>query len=77
MRRALAFACAEGMLGCALWVLAQHSESLACTGVAYWVAFDAFGVVAGVYGKLIEAGAGQGSLRLPYGWVFRSEAGGG
>ncbi|KIM28162.1 hypothetical protein M408DRAFT_329541 [Serendipita vermifera MAFF 305830] len=67
LRRAIVFGTLEGALACALWVLAQHYESLACTGVAYWVAFDAFGVAAGVYGRMIEAGAGQGSLRLPYG----------
>lgn len=71
MRNALIFGFVEGALGCALWVLAQHYESLACTGMAYWIAFDAFGVGIGVYGKMIEAGAGQGSLRLPYGCVFR------
>jgi len=61
------FAAIEGAVGCALWVLGQHYESLACAGLAYWVTFDAVGVALGVYGRLVDSGAGGGSLRLPYG----------
>ncbi|CAG8644454.1 1073_t:CDS:2, partial [Acaulospora colombiana] len=67
MRNSLAFASLETLLGCVLWVMGQHAESLACTGLAYWIVFDALGVGLGVYGRLVEAGVGQGSLRLPYG----------
>ena len=67
MRYGLMFAVVEAAVGCGLWVLGSHYESLACSGLAYWVAFDAFGVGLGVYGRLVDAGAGGGSLRLPYG----------
>jgi hypothetical protein len=70
MRNSLAFASLETLLGCVLWVMGQHSESLACTGLAYWIVFDALGVGLGVYGRFIDSGAGQGSLRLPYGSVI-------
>jgi hypothetical protein len=67
MRHGLMFSLAEGIIGCGLWVIAQHIESLACAGLAYWVVFDAIGVALGVYGRLVDAGTGGGSLRLPYG----------
>ncbi|PVF92562.1 hypothetical protein CPB86DRAFT_819543 [Serendipita vermifera] len=67
LRNSLAFASLEVLLGCILWIMGQHAESLACTGLAYWIVFDALGVGLGVYGRLVDAGAGQGSLRLPYG----------
>lgn len=51
-----------------LWMSGQQSGSLGCTGLGYWVVFDALGVAIGVYGELIRMG-GQESLRLPYGCV--------
>ena len=34
-------------LGASLWVCGQQIGSLACTGLGYWVVFDAFGVMLG------------------------------
>ena len=34
----------EGILGAAVWVSGQQTGSLSCTGLGYWVVFDAFGV---------------------------------
>ncbi|KAG8807864.1 hypothetical protein FRC17_004229 [Serendipita sp. 399] len=67
MRNGLVFGVFEGVIGCALWVMGQHAESLACTGLAYWVVFDALGAMLGIYGKLVDAGAASGSLKRPYG----------
>ncbi|KAG8761331.1 hypothetical protein FRC14_004736 [Serendipita sp. 396] len=67
MRNGLVLGVVECLIGCALWVIAQHVESLACAGLAYWVVFDALGAILGIYGKLIDSGAGLGSLKQPYG----------
>ncbi|CAG7850191.1 SubName: Full=Uncharacterized protein {ECO:0000313/EMBL:CCA72250.1} [Serendipita indica DSM 11827] len=67
LRQGLVFSVAEGTVGCLLWILGQHAESLACTALAYWVVFDALGAALGVYGRLVDAGASGGSLKLPYG----------
>lgn len=31
-------------LGAAIWVEGQQAGSLGCTGLGYWVVFDAFGM---------------------------------
>ncbi|KAJ3477212.1 hypothetical protein NLI96_g10625 [Meripilus lineatus] len=39
--------CWQFILGAALWVSGQQIGSLGCTGLGYWVVFDAFGVALG------------------------------
>ncbi|THU81858.1 hypothetical protein K435DRAFT_831774 [Dendrothele bispora CBS 962.96] len=41
---ALAWTVTQFMLGAWMWVAGQQIGSLSCTGVGYWVVFDAFGV---------------------------------
>ncbi|TRM67133.1 hypothetical protein BD626DRAFT_397094 [Schizophyllum amplum] len=41
---AAAIATAQFVLGAWLWVAGQQVGSLACTGLGYWIVFDAFGV---------------------------------
>lgn len=41
---ALVVSVAQFMLGAAIWVQGQQVGSLGCTGLGYWVVFDAFGV---------------------------------
>ncbi|KAI5828089.1 hypothetical protein K523DRAFT_245355 [Schizophyllum commune Tattone D] len=41
---AAAIAAAQFVLGAWLWVAGQQVGSLACTGLGYWIVFDAFGV---------------------------------
>jgi hypothetical protein len=70
-------AAASGMgqflLGAWLWVCGQQIGSLACTGLGYWVVFDAFGVGLGsVLPSWLGFGLGQGEkgkerIRRPYG----------
>ncbi|KAG8687754.1 hypothetical protein FRC08_011790 [Ceratobasidium sp. 394] len=56
------------MVGAAMWVAGQRKGSLACTGLGYWVVFDAMGVAMGVVGhELREGDAVGGSARLPFG----------
>ncbi|PPQ79017.1 hypothetical protein CVT25_002326 [Psilocybe cyanescens] len=57
---AAAAACAgQFVLGAWLWVVGQQVGSLACTGLGYWVVFDAFGVaLAGVVPGWLASGAG-------------------
>lgn len=43
----VAAALAQFFMGAWLWVAAQRIGSLACTGLGYWVVFDAFGVALG------------------------------
>jgi hypothetical protein len=71
-------------LGAWLWVSGQQIGSLACTGLGYWVVFDAIGIwIAGGMGGLIgrrlggetaEGGKDKkgGSVRRPFGYVVRS-----
>ncbi len=57
-------------LGASLWVRGQQIGSLACTGLGYWVVFDAFGVILGevVPGWLASSNPkGSSSIRRPYG----------
>ncbi|KAF8508714.1 hypothetical protein BU17DRAFT_77911 [Hysterangium stoloniferum] len=56
-------------LGALLWVRGQQTGSLACTGLGYWVVFDAFGVMCGqlvpsyLAGKVLVASM-YGAARL-------------
>ena len=42
---ALSFGALQFFLGALVWVEGQKSGSLSCTGLGYWVVFDAFGVI--------------------------------
>lgn len=42
---AVAASICEFLLGASLWVSGQQTGSLSCTGLGYWVIFDAFGVI--------------------------------
>ena len=72
-RTPLPFLCTllQFLLGAYLWVTGQSIGSLSCTGLGYWVVFDAFGVGqgAGVLGAAL-ARTGKGGVRRPYGYVF-------
>ncbi|KZP06057.1 hypothetical protein FIBSPDRAFT_886239 [Athelia psychrophila] len=58
-------------LGAYLWVTGQQIGSLSCTGLGYWVVFDAFGV--GIGGGVLSAYLGlhrgpvKGNLKRAYG----------
>lgn len=57
-------------LGASLWVRGQRIGSLACTGLGYWVVFDAFGVaLSEVVPVWLDSGHknGREKLRRPYG----------
>ena len=62
---ARAVAAGQFVLGASLWVSGQQIGSLACTGLGYWVVFDAFGV--GLRWVLPAWLAGSGGVRRPYG----------
>jgi hypothetical protein len=68
-KRALVFGLAEFAVGAAMWVGGQRRGSLACTGLGYWVVFDAMGVGMGVVGREMREGdaVGGGSAKLPFG----------
>jgi hypothetical protein len=58
---------AQFMLGSALWVRGQQCGSLACTGLGYWVVFDAFGVACtGVLPQYLASASAKSNAR-PYG----------
>ncbi|KAG1744856.1 hypothetical protein EDB19DRAFT_1632561 [Suillus lakei] len=48
-------------LGGLVWTRGQSIGSLACTGLGYWVVFDAFGIAVG--GPLLGSGKGFGPVR--------------
>ncbi|KAF7964534.1 hypothetical protein HWV62_6041, partial [Athelia sp. TMB] len=58
-------------LGAYLWVTGQQIGSLSCTGLGYWVVFDAFGI--GIGGGVLSAYLGlnrgpvKGNLKRAYG----------
>ncbi|KAH8112769.1 hypothetical protein DFH11DRAFT_1511147 [Phellopilus nigrolimitatus] len=55
-------------LGAALWVSGQQLGSLACTGLGYWVVFDAFGVaLRHVLPAYLSLRSMQSETRRPYG----------
>lgn len=63
------------MVGAWLWVVGQQAGSLACTGLGYWVVFDAIGVGIGrvVPRWLKSTSENQGEkekVRRPYGCVM-------
>ena len=62
---------AQFVIGAALWVVGQQVGSLACTGLGYWVVFDAVGVGIGrVFPSwLAKQGEKDKKIRRPYGCV--------
>ena len=68
-------------LGATLWVRSQQVGSIACTGIGYWVVFDAIGVFLGGYGEgrrgrkrtldvgKIDQEKELEMIRQPYGYV--------
>lgn len=68
---ALIAAILQFALGAYLWVTGQQIGSLSCTGLGYWVVFDAFGV--GIGGGVLSAYLGlhrgpvKGNLKRAYG----------
>ena len=63
------------MIGAWLWVVGQQVGSLACTGLGYWVVFDAIGVGIGrVIPRWLKSTSGKqgekGMVRRPYGCVM-------
>ena len=58
-------ASAQFALGALLWARGQSIGSLACTGLGYWVVFDALGVA----GPVIIARQIGGKVNGMYGWV--------
>ncbi len=69
-------AVAAGMqfiLGASLWVIGQQVGSLSCTGLGYWVVFDAFGMGLGrVLPGYLAKQSQPGTTRRPYGYVSSS-----
>jgi hypothetical protein len=67
-RIALGAAVTQFLLGAWLWVVAQQVGSLACTGLGYWVVFDAFGVALdSVLPEYLSREHMQNRIRRPYG----------
>lgn len=59
-------------LGAWLWVTGQGVGSLACTGLGYWVVFDAIGVaVSKILPTYLRRPAPNASIRRPFGCVAR------
>ncbi|KAK0205327.1 hypothetical protein DFS33DRAFT_758617 [Desarmillaria ectypa] len=66
---AISLTFAQFVLGAWLWVCGQQIGSLGCTGLGYWVVFDAFGLG---LGSVLPGWLGNGSgkkerIRRPYG----------
>ncbi|KAH9947841.1 hypothetical protein B0H21DRAFT_789088 [Amylocystis lapponica] len=56
------------VLGVCLWVSGQQVGSLACTGLGYWVVFDAFGVALGhVLPGYLASASMRAESRRPFG----------
>lgn len=75
---AVAFAIFEFLTGAGMWVAGQSRGSLACTGLGYWIVFDASSVALAskAFPWLPLSDRGQTSteaeLRRPFGYVVRS-----
>ena len=64
----LAFSVVQFLLGASLWVSGQQNGSLACTGLGYWVVFDAFGVaLERVVPAYFAMESMKAEIRRPYG----------
>ncbi|EPQ50787.1 hypothetical protein GLOTRDRAFT_141301 [Gloeophyllum trabeum ATCC 11539] len=67
---AIAILCtaAQFLLGAWMWVRGQQVGSLACTGMGYWVVFDAFGLGLGqLLPAYLSSRSMQAKIRRPYG----------
>lgn len=63
-----AAALGQFIMGAWLWVVAQGTGSLACTGLGYWVVFDAFGIALGsVLPGWLARPAMKRDMRRPFG----------
>ncbi|EJU01449.1 hypothetical protein DACRYDRAFT_107999 [Dacryopinax primogenitus] len=68
LKQALLFALVQFGVGATLWVTGQQRESLASTGLGYWVVFDAAGVYLRVARSMTRyADPSQRTLRNPFG----------
>ena len=57
-------------LGAWLWITGQQVGSLSCTGLGYWVVFDAFGVALGhILPNYLARVSMRSDSRRPYGYV--------
>lgn len=64
----LAVGIAQFLLGATLWVSGQQIGSLGCTGLGYWVVFDAFGMfLEHVLPAYLSFESMKSPLRRPYG----------
>ena len=67
---AVIFCAVEGMLGAAVWVTGQQTGSLSCTGLGYWVVFDAFGVaLSRIVPGYLAGDSMQSRSRRTYGYI--------
>ncbi|KAH9829248.1 uncharacterized protein C8Q71DRAFT_444080 [Rhodofomes roseus] len=65
---AVGAAVTEFLLGVWLWITAQQVGSLACTGLGYWVVFDALGVaLAHIVPGYLASPSTQAQYRRPFG----------
>ncbi|KAH9934154.1 uncharacterized protein B0H18DRAFT_1082772 [Fomitopsis serialis] len=65
---AVGVAVTEFLLGVWLWITAQQVGSLACTGLGYWIVFDAFGVALGhIVPGYLASPSMQAQYRRPFG----------
>ncbi|KAH7106875.1 hypothetical protein BKA62DRAFT_685349 [Auriculariales sp. MPI-PUGE-AT-0066] len=68
-----AFTALEFLVGAKLWITGQQSGSLSCTGLGYWIVFDALGVLlgagsaAGFWTWLLGESNSSSGLQRPYG----------
>ncbi|TFK82872.1 hypothetical protein K466DRAFT_666245 [Polyporus arcularius HHB13444] len=65
---AVAAAVWQFVLGAWLWITGQQVGSLSCTGLGYWVVFDAFGVAVGqILPSYLAGPSMRAEMRRPYG----------
>lgn len=65
--KALGFAVVQFVIGACVWAGGQRGGALSCTGLGYWIIFDALGV--GICGWIARGGFGDtmGELKRPFG----------
>ena len=69
-RGAAAMGAWQFVLGAWLWITGQQVGSLSCTGLGYWVVFDAFGVALGhILPNYLARVSMRSDSRRPYGCV--------
>ena len=67
---AIAASCGQLVLGAWLWITGQGIGSLACTGLGYWVVFDAIGIaVSKILSAYLHRPIPNARVRRPYGWA--------